>query len=85
MDHSRLAIALLQRSHDLYSCASKPPPRIILHIGGLLAQEHLELGDAETAQRLLEVVVGEHHNSLAQLYSFGLKSLVSAGVPQDRV
>ena len=58
MEHARLAIELLQAAHDLCRRSPKPAPRRIHHIGGLIATEHLALGDAATAQRLLQVVVG---------------------------
>ena len=58
MEHAHLAIELLQGAHDLSRRSPKPAPRRIHHIGGLLATEHLALGDAATAQRLLQAVVG---------------------------
>ena len=69
MDHSCRAIALLQSAHDLSCLSSKPARRVTLYIDGLMVQEHLEMGDLDTAQRLLELIVGAPHASLACLWN----------------
>ena len=60
---AKVAILMLTTAHELYKKSSQPASRLMYHIGALMAREHLASEDANSAQKLLESVAGEHSNA----------------------
>ena len=59
LNHAKAAIAMLTAAHELYKRGSQRANRLMYHIGGLLAREHLAAEDLDSAQKLLEAVAGK--------------------------
>lgn len=60
---AKVAILMLTTAHELYKKSSQPASRLMYHIGALMAREHLASEDANSAQKLLESVAGEHSDA----------------------
>ena len=60
---AKVAILMLTTAHELYKKSSQAASRLMYHIGALMAREHLASEDANSAQKLLESVAGQHSNA----------------------
>lgn len=73
---AKAAIQMLTTAHELYKKSTQTASRLLYHIGGLMAREHLATEDIDSAKTLLESIAGTNMVLLASV----LASPQSAGV-----